>query len=143
MNIVLPTTGYSPRKSANRAAKREAQANTRAAKIMVAAICSTADVAETVDSAGRVVRLTDATTIEIRAFLLNNRVVDTMDILAEVGEKAFNNLVANGSLIRDASFNRFKKNNRYWVTTKARDIYGLPAKITVGNGAAVDYAEAI
>jgi hypothetical protein len=141
---ITATATVSAKVLANRAAARERDMNSRAAKIMAKAVstkfCANEDTdAFMADSAGRTIRLTPASNDEIRHFLLNNRVVDTIDILAELGEQAFNNLVANGSLRRDANFSRFKKNNLYWVSAKAQALYNLPARIKLVGGAEADY----
>ena len=134
----------SARRLANAEARRAADANKRANKIMVKALFGThSDEIEAIkDSAGRVVRTTPATKEEIRHALLGNRVLDTIEILETLGEQAFNNLVANGSLKRDSNFNRYHKCNLYWVTTKARELYDLPARIRLSGGGEAAYVEA-
>lgn len=139
-------TKLSKAQVARRAAKREADANSRASVTLAAAFNRSycADDAEDIvlDSKGRRVRTSDATNEDVRALLIGNRVVDTEDILEAVGEKQFANMVNNGALVRDASFSRYKSNNMYWVTEKAVDLYGLPKTITLAGGATVGYRAA-
>lgn len=129
----------SDRRRANRAAKREAEANSRAAKIMCAAVSYLPVVEEAdfiVDYAGRKVRQSKPTDAEIAHFLRGNRVVDQIDILEFIGEAAFDKIYANGSIKRDSKFNRYSKNNLYWVTTKAAELYGIPVKFQIAGGTA-------
>jgi hypothetical protein len=127
---------------ANRTARRQADAARRSSAILAKAFTAV-DVEETavVDYAGRVVRTLPCTKEEVAAFLRGNRVVDQQSILEEVGETQFNNMYYNGSIRRDSSFNRFSKNNLYWVTKKAAEVYGIPARITLCSGAVVDLVD--
>lgn len=140
-------TKISQRKLANRAAKRAAETKTRAAQIMLAAVAAAASrplISEeqfVTDYAGRKVRTTPASREEVAHFLRGNRVVDQVEILEQVGEAAFNNMYNNGSIVRDASFNRYHKNNLYWITTKAAEVYGIPARVTLASGATVALIE--
>jgi hypothetical protein len=96
----------------------------------------------TVDAKGRTLRTDRATDDEIRTFLIGNRVVSQCDIMAELGNAAFEALVATGCLVRDPSFNRYKSDNLYWVTERAQERYDLPRKIKIACGAEVGYAPA-
>lgn len=93
-----------------------------------------------VDSKGRTIRTDRAGHGEVRHFLINRRVVDTIEILEEVGSTAFDALVSSGHLKRDSAFNRFRENNLYWVTEKAQSHYDLPRKIKMPCGFEVGYA---
>jgi hypothetical protein len=135
-------TKLTARQIANRRVKREAQANSRAAKILCAAVTATylpvVEEADFItDYAGRKVRQSKPTDDEIAHFLRNNRAVDQIDILEHLGEAAFDKIYYNGSIKRDASFNRNRKNNLYWVTEKAADLYGIPKSFQIASGATV------
>lgn len=134
-------TKLTDRQLANRRAKREAEANSRAAKIMCAAVNEVfLPVVEEqdfiIDYAGRKVRQSKPTDAEIAHFLRGNRVVDQEDILEHIGEAAFDKIYNNGSIKRDSKFNRYSKNNLYWVTEKAADIYGIPKRFMIAGGMA-------
>lgn len=145
MTTTTATKTVTAKQIANRAAKREAQATSRAAKVLTQAYCGLLGDSEPefeVDYAGRNVRITAPSDAEIRHALLNNRVIDTFDGWEQLGPQVFGNLIANGSLKRGKDFNRNKTNNLYWVTSKARELYNLPARITLCSGAQVDYVDA-
>lgn len=140
--IITKTATINTKALARKAARRTAQQTTRAALILASTFSRVTEDEVVRDSAGRIVRQTAATNDEIRSALIGNRVIDTIEIMEVLGMTAFNNLVANGSLKRDAKFNRFSKNNLYWVTSKARELYNLPARIRLSSGIVVDYVEA-
>lgn len=131
---------------ANRAARREKDANSRATKTLAAAFSKVycADDADDfiVDSKGRRVRQSEATADDIYALLIGNRVVEQIEAYEQIGTKAFQNLIDNGCLRRSKTFSRNDINNLYWVTTKAREMYGLPARITLSTGLVGDYQPA-
>jgi len=136
------TKKISSQQLANRRAKREDDQCSRASKIMAQALNEAffTDVEEDndfiVDYAGRKVRQSKPTDAEIADVLRGNRVVDQIDILENVGEKAFNNLYNNGSIKRDRNFSRYSKNNLYWITEKAAELYGIPKKFEIAGGTA-------
>lgn len=138
----------SARRLANAAARREKDANRKCNKIM-AKVISGASVTQfcaaeddfTIDKHGRKVRTSAPTDKEIAHALTSNRVMDSTDILELLGEAAFTKLVTNGSLKRDASFNRYRTCNLYWITKKAAELYGIPAIVTLAGGAQVALAD--
>lgn len=137
----MTATTISSRRLANRAAKRDAEVNSRANRILCRAISATLApvVSEddfVLDHMDRKVRQSKPTDAEIAAFLRGNRVVDTADILEYLGAAAFDKIYYNGSIVRDPKHNPRKRNNLYWITTKASDIYGIPARFEVAGGTA-------
>jgi hypothetical protein len=134
-------TTVSARALANRKARREADANRKATKILAKAI--SVDVEDfTLDSRGRRVRVSRPMYDEVRSFLLRKRVIDTVETLEEMGELCFNALVQMGYVVKDANARRGASSCKYWITAKARDHYKLPAKIHLTSGYFADYVEA-
>lgn len=129
---ITTVAAISTRRLANAAARREKDANRKCNKIMAKVIsgasvtqfCAAEDDFQ-IDKHGRKVRQSHATDTEIMHALTGNRVIDSTDILELLGEAAFTKLVTNGSLKRDASFNRYRTCNLYWVTKKAAELYGF------------------
>jgi len=135
-------TTVSARVLANRAAARERDANRKATAILAKAISQPAEETYEIDAKGRRVRQSRPMYDEVRTFLLTKRVIDTIETLEEMGQLAFNALVQMGYVVKDHTYNPYKTCNRFWITTKARDHYKLPARINLTTGFEADYVEA-
>jgi hypothetical protein len=139
---VLTIAPVSARRLANAAKRRDGG---RAAAILAHAISRGGyeeDAKFETHANGRVYRADKASDAEIAALLRGNRVVDSFDLWENIGKDAVTKLIANGSLKRDANHNKFAQGNIYWITTKAADIYGIPATFQQPGGATVSLIEA-
>lgn len=132
-------TKLTARRIANAAARRDADRSKRA-NVIMASVFKAVEEAVAIDDKGREVRQSRATYDEVAHFLLGNRVVDSVDILRELGQLAYDALLSNGYLKKDPSFNAKRKSNLFWVTAKAQGHYKLPARIRLADDCTVAYA---
>lgn len=116
---------------ANRAAKRAKYEGRYAA---VATVIGTAVIEYGTDQYGRKERLTPASDADIAFALRGNRVIDSQDMVEQVGAVAMSRLISNGSIRRSAEHSKTSICNMYWITERAAEMYGIPAKWSNSNG---------
>lgn len=135
MNTALNTAttksnikGLGARALANRADRRDRDERINA--VVASAMFSTVDIDNDheIDSYGRKVRISKPSDIEIAATLRGNRVLDSAELNELLGPDAITKLISNGSLKRDPKHNPKSPCNTYWITVRASEVYGIPAK---------------
>ena len=123
------STTLTSRQIAFRTARRERDMEI-AAPIVSALFGQTEEVQYAIDAYGRKTRLTAPSDTEIAHFLRDNRVVDSIEMNEYLGVATITKLIQNGSLARSPKHNPKSICSMYWITTKAADIYGIPATWT-------------
>lgn len=120
------TATVSAKVLANRAATRNKMQARYAA--VAAAMTTVSAIEYGTDEYGRKERLTPSSDADIAFCLRGNRVIDSVDMVEQIGAQAMSRLIQNGSIRRGADHSRKSICNLYWITDKAAELYGIPAQ---------------